>query len=106
VVMSQSVAPNTMAPTETSISIVVSTAAPSAGQMSMPDFAGQPLAVAQKEILNSGLVLGRISFQANTKLVPNTVLEQYPRAGEIISRGSKVDLFVSSISNQRNGPEN
>jgi len=106
VVMSQSIAPNTMVATGTSISIVVSTAAPNPGQISVPDFVGQPLAVVQKEILNSGLVLGRISFQASAKLVPNTVLEQYPRAGEIVSRGNKIDLFVSSIANQRNGQEN
>ena len=106
VVMSQSVSPNTMVATGSPVSIVVSTAAPSAGQISVPDFVGQPLAVAQKEILNSGLVLGRISFQANPKLVPNTVLEQYPRAGEIVSKGSRVDLFVSSIANQHSGPEN
>ncbi len=106
VVMSQSVSPNAMVPVGSSVSIVVSTAAPSADQIAVPDFVGQPLSVAQKEILNSGLILGNISFQSSTRLVPNTVLEQYPRPGEIVPKGNRIDLFVSSIANQHNRPEN
>jgi serine/threonine-protein kinase len=106
VVLSQSISPNTMVSIGTTVSIVVSTGAPNAGQISIPDFVGKPLAEAQKEILNTGLVLGNVSFQASAKLVPNTVLEQYPRAGEIVSKGDRVDLFVSTIATQLNGPEN
>ena len=106
VVMSQSIAPNTEAMTGTTISVVVSTGAPLAGEVTVPDLVGKPLSEAQKLISNSGLVLGKITFQPNTKLVPNTVLEQYPRANETTTRGTHVDLFVSSIANKKQGMEN
>ncbi|MGO9482656.1 MAG: PASTA domain-containing protein [Candidatus Kryptoniota bacterium] len=106
VVVSQSIPPNTLVATGTAVSVVVSNGTPNADQISVPDFVGKPLAVVQKEILNSGLVLGKISFQSSTKLVPNTVLEQYPRAGEIVPKGNRVDLFVSSTMSQHTGPEN
>lgn len=106
VVLSQSISPNTMVSIGTTVSMVVSAGTPNAGQISVPDFVGKPLAEAQKEIIIAGLVLGKISFQASAKLVPNTVLEQYPRAGEIMSKGDRVDLFVSSVASQHKGPEN
>jgi len=106
VVMSQSIVPNTMMTPGTSVSIVVSSGAPVAGEISVPDLVGKPLSEAQKIISNSGFVLGKITFQPSTKLVPNTVFEQYPRSGERAVRGSRIDLFVSSIANPKQGLEN
>lgn len=106
VVMSQSVSPNSSIPTGTAISISVSAGAISSGEVSVPDLVGRPLSEAQKTVLTSSLVLGRITFQPSVKLVPNTVLGQYPRAQEVVPKGSRVDLFVSSIANAKEGPEN
>ncbi len=106
VVMSQSIPANTMAPSGTAISIAVSAGAVNVGEISVPDLVGRPLSEAQRTILNSNLVLGKITFQPSNKLVPNTVLEQYPRAQEIVPKGNRVDLFVSSIVSQKQGPEN
>ncbi len=106
VVISQSVPANTMVPSGSAVSIVVSAGAISAGEISVPDLVGRPLSEAQRIILNSNLVLGKITFQPSSKLVPNTVLEQYPRAQEIVPKGSHIDLFVSSVANQNKGPEN
>jgi beta-lactam-binding protein with PASTA domain len=106
VVMSQSIAPNIMATTGIPISIVVSAGVPSAGEISVPNLVGKPLPEAQRIISNSGFVLGRITFQPSTRLVPNTVLEQYPRGNETAVKGSHIDLFVSAIANQKQGLEN
>lgn len=106
VVMSQSIPPNTMMTTGTSVSVVISGGAPVAGEISVPDLVGKPLTEAQKIISNAGFVLGKITFQPSTKLVPNTVLEQYPRSNETAARGSHIDLFVSSIANPKQGLEN
>ncbi len=106
VVMSQSISPNASVISGTAISIVVSSGIPVAGEISVPDLVGKPLSEAQKIISNSGFVLGKITFQPSPKLVPNTVLEQYPRANELAVKGSHVDLFVSSIANQNQILEN
>ena len=105
VVMSQSLVANTLAPSGSAISIVVSAGAPTAGEVSVPNLVGLPLADAQRAILNGGLLLGDITFQPSRRLVPNTVVEQYPRAQEIVPKGTKINLFVSSIENQQQGPE-
>ena len=106
VVMSQSISPNTMSIAGTAVSVVVSSGIPVAGEVTVPDLVGRPLSEAQRLILNSGFILGRITFQPSSRLVPNTVLEQYPRAKETAAKGSHIDLFVSSIANQKLGLEN
>lgn len=105
VVMSQSVPPNSTAATGTPISMTVSAGAPTTGEVTVPGLVGMPLPEAQKAIINGGLLLGSITFQPSSKLVPNTVMEQYPRAQEVVPRGTKINLFVSSIENQQKGPE-
>ncbi len=106
VVMSQSLQPGGMANTSSAISIEVSSGPVEAGEVSVPDLVGKPLSEAQRLILNSNLVLGKISFQPSKKLVPNTVLEQYPRSNDIVPKGTAINLFVSSIQTQTQGPEN
>lgn len=105
VVMSQSLPANSLAPTGSAISIVVSAGTPTVGEVSVPTLVGLPLADAQRAILNGGLLLGDITFQPSRRLVPNTVIEQYPRSQEIVPKGTKINLFVSSIENQQEGPE-
>lgn len=106
VVMTQSVKPGSMLATGTPISMVVSSGPVEAGEVSVPNLVGRPLSEAQRLILNSNLVLGKISFQPSKKLVPNTVLEQYPRAKDIVPRGTAVNLYVSSLTAQDEGPQN
>ncbi len=106
VVMSQSVQAGSMASTGTYISMVVSSGPVEAGEVSVPNLVGRPLSEAQRLIRNSNLVLGNINFQPSKKLVPNTVLEQYPRAKDIVPKGTAINLYVSSIASQNQGPEN
>jgi len=106
VVISQSLLPDEVANNGAAVSLVVSAGGMSADQVSVPNLVGRPLSEAQRLITNSNLTLGKITFQPSRKLVPNTVLEQYPRSQEIVSKGTRVDLFVSSASNQQQGPEN
>lgn len=106
VVMTQSVTPGSLLASGTPISMIVSSGPVEAGEVSVPNLVGRPLTEAQKAILNSGLILGNISFQPSSKLVPNTVLEQYPRAKDIVPKGTAVNLYVSSIATQNQGPQN
>jgi eukaryotic-like serine/threonine-protein kinase len=106
VVMSQSVQPGNMSTTGSAVSIVVSSGPVESGEVSVPNLVGRPLSEAQKLILNANLLLGNITFQPSRKLVPNTVLEQYPRAKDVVPKGTAVNLYVSSVQSQSSGPEN
>ncbi len=106
VVMAQSVSPNSSVATGTAISISVSAGSISSEEVTVPDLVGKSLPDAQKAIMTASLVLGKITFQPSAKLVPNTVLQQYPRAQEVVPKGTHVELFVSTITNAKEGPEN
>jgi beta-lactam-binding protein with PASTA domain len=41
--------------------------------------------------------VGNITYQLSYELIPNTVVEQFPRAGETVTGGQKVDLFVVKV---------
>ncbi len=106
VVMTQSVKSGSLLVSGSAISMTVSSGPVEAGEVSVPNLVGRPLSEAQKLILGSNLVLGNITFQPSKKLVPNTVLEQYPRAKDIVPKGTAINLYVSSIGTQNQGPEN
>ena len=49
---------------------------------------------AEKLLIGARLKVGNISFQPSFDLLPNTVVDQYPRAGEMVNGGQAVDLFI------------
>lgn len=66
----------------------------------IPNAAQAPLVIgktvpeAEKILQNAGLKRGIITYQPSFDLVPNTVVDQYPRPGEPLEPGQVVDLFV------------
>lgn len=76
------------------IAVVVSQGA-SSNRVTVPEVIGKPLREAGRILANHGLKLGAVNYQVSSTLLPNTVLDQYPRPGEFIEHGQKVDLFVS-----------
>lgn len=100
VVMSQSIQPGAKVPQGTFVSVVISMGVVGPNEVSTPDVVGRPLSEAQRILTGAGLSIGKITFQPSSKLVPNTVLEQYPRPQEVVPKGTNVNLFVSSISPQ------
>ncbi|MCL5021370.1 MAG: PASTA domain-containing protein [Bacteroidetes bacterium] len=105
VVMSQTVPPNASIPNGSAVSLVVSSGAVLAGEVSVPDLVGHPLPEAQRLLFTSGLALGKVVFQPNSRLVPNTVLEQYPRSHAIVAKGTSINLYVSALPNQTGPPQ-
>lgn len=63
-------------------------------EASVPDFTGKTLSEVEKIIAQQGLKLGNITYQASFDLIPNTVVDQFPRAGESVPQGQAIDLFV------------
>jgi eukaryotic-like serine/threonine-protein kinase len=89
----QSAAADTRIAKGTTVNIVVSK-----GQVltesRVPLVVGKTLSEAEALLSASGLKVGNITYQPSFELVPNTVVDQYPRHGETALPGQAVDLFV------------
>jgi beta-lactam-binding protein with PASTA domain len=46
------------------------------------------------------LTIGKINYQPSSTLLPNTILDQYPSGGNLLSPGDVVDLFVTKPSDK------
>lgn len=75
------------------VGISVSSGA-SGGGTTVPNVVGRTAAEAEKILAATGLGVGNITMQPSYELIPNTVVEQFPRAGETVLTGQRVDLFV------------
>lgn len=75
----------------------------SIGQISssitIPNLIGKSFTDAEKVLADSLLKVGKINYQSSESLLPNTVLDQYPSAGNKVAQGSNVDLFVTKSVN-------
>lgn len=69
----------------------------------VPSLLGKTLTEAQKILKDKGLKLGNITYQINTELLPNTVIDQLPRENEIVTFKKEVDLFVAQAP-EKNTP--
>jgi eukaryotic-like serine/threonine-protein kinase len=73
----------------------------------VPDLTGKSLADAQKILMEKGLAVGNVTYEPSSDLLPNTVIEQLPRALEIVTVEKNVDLIIASTSEKpKSGREN
>ncbi len=70
-------------------------------QVMFPELAGRSLAEAEKLLAQKMLKLGNITYQPSFELLPNTVVDQFPRGGELVPEGRAVDLFVVRVGKPR-----
>ena len=92
-VIEQRPAPESRVAKGSGVDIVVSRGhIPSAAQA--PLLIGKTVPEAEKILQDTGLKRGIITYQPSFDLVPNTVVDQYPRPGEPLGPGQAVDLFV------------
>ncbi|HLA68918.1 MAG TPA: PASTA domain-containing protein [Bacteroidota bacterium] len=104
-VIEQSVVDGTNLRPGTLISVIASQG-PSANRVPVPNLVRKPLAEAERILLQAGLKPGNITFQVNNSLLPNTVIDQYPRAGGFAAIGQGIELFVSQKADQKTNLEN
>ncbi len=104
-VIEQSVPNGTNVPAGTMISVVASQG-PSANRVPVPNLISMTLAEAERVLLQSGLKAGTITYQVSKSLLPNTVIDQYPRAGGFVALEEGIDLFVSQKADQKSNLEN
>ena len=63
----------------------------------VPNLVGESLGSAKKKIDESGLVVGKISYQNNSSLLPGTIISQSAPPGSSVQLETKVNLVVSVI---------
>jgi beta-lactam-binding protein with PASTA domain len=63
-------------------------------KIAVPDVTGKSMGEAKTILAANGLRLGNITYIPSAELLPNTVVEQFPRKGELVPAGQAVDLFV------------
>lgn len=93
-ILSQSISEKASVPTGTSISVVVSLGN-AESKTQVPNLVGLPLSKVEQVLNGVGLRLGKVIYEPSANILPNTVIEQYPRAGFYIPKGSNVDVFVA-----------
>lgn len=92
-IVDQSIQPGMKVSKATPVNIVISRGK-ELQQITVQDFTGKTLIEAERLIAQQGLKLGNITLQASFDLIPNTVVDQFPRGGESVAAGQAVDLFV------------
>lgn len=92
-VIEQKIGPGANVKRDVYVSIIISTGS-TADKISVPDLTSKSVKAAVEIMKSVGLEIGNISYIVSPDLLPNTIVDQYPRAGEMISREQKVDLIV------------
>ena len=76
------------------INIIVSQGR-SVDRLPVPKVIMKTLTEAERIVLQQGFRVGNITYQINLDLLPNTVIDQYPRGGELAASGTAIDFFVA-----------
>ncbi len=63
-------------------------------QVSVPYVIGLSLEEAQTRLMENGLRLGKITYKSSMDLLPNTVIAQMPRAGDMVDVGTPIDVTL------------
>lgn len=92
-IMEQSIAPDSRVSRGTVVNITVSSGR-EMKQIEVPQLVGKSTTEAEKLLMGAHLKVGNISFQTSFDLLPNTVVDQFPRAGDMVNQDQAVDLFV------------
>lgn len=99
-VIRQSIEPGSKVKKNTLISLTVSRGKIS-DSVEVPNLIGKSIKEAEKLLGESGLRIGQIEYHASTSILPNTVIDQFPRPGDYISWGEPVNLFVTKTGTKK-----
>lgn len=78
----------------TTINLKVSVG-PRVGMIRVPNIYGKSLTEAGQILRSNSLKVGRVNYQVSPNLVPNTVIDQIPSEGKLLSVGDSVDVWVT-----------
>lgn len=77
-----------------------------ADQVPVPDIIKKTFSEAERIVIQAGLRVGNITYQVNADLLPNTVIEQFPKAGQLVPAGQAIDLVVAQKGEKSNELQN
>ncbi len=66
-------------------------------EITIPSLIGKTLTEAQKILEGAGMRVGIVTSQPSFDLLPNTIVDQFPRPGEMAKVGTEIDLFVVKV---------
>jgi len=92
-IVDQSVTADTKVVKGTRVALSVSSGRGSS-ETTVPQVTGKTMNEAEKILMQAGLRIGQVTYQPSFDLVPNTIVDQFPRVGEPARQGDVVDLFV------------
>lgn len=104
-IIDQDTPENTKVPTGRVINVVVSQGR-SGDQVSVPEVVKKTFSEAERLVIQAGLRIGNITYQVNADLLPNTVIDQFPRPGELVPAGQAIDLVVAQKGEKPNDLQN
>jgi len=76
------------------------------GKIVVPSLTNKSLNEAEKMILSSNLSTGKIVYVYRNDLIPNSVVDQYPRPGDVVDEGTAINLWVVEEPENKHFPEN
>ena len=104
-IVDQDTPENTKVPSGRLINVVVSQGK-SADQVAVPDVIKKTFSDAERVVIQAGLRIGNITYQVNADLLPNTVIDQFPKPGELAPSGQAIDLVVAQKGEKQNDLQN
>ncbi|MBI5214208.1 MAG: PASTA domain-containing protein [Ignavibacteriae bacterium] len=105
-VINQSISPRQSIKRGKHISLIVSRGRLSE-KIAVPDLVNKTLTEATEVLTTLGLIVGKVTYQSLPDVLPNTIVDQFPRAGEMVRLDEAIDLFVAQESTkQAEGEEN
>jgi serine/threonine-protein kinase len=73
-----------------------------ADQLPVPDVMKKTFSEAERIVIQAGLRVGNITYQVNADLLPNTIIDQFPKAGQLVPAGQAIDLVVAQRGEKQN----
>jgi serine/threonine-protein kinase len=106
-VIAQSVPVGAVLKAGTKVSITVGKLPEDGGvkQSDVPEVVGKTLGEAERILLQAGFTAGEIQYKYSTALIPNTVISQSPKAGDMAPLGAGIRLVVSTLDKEKEKPK-
>jgi serine/threonine-protein kinase len=89
----QHIAANSKAKPESAINVTVPKQQ-SEGNLIVPLLTNKSLNEAEKILAHAKMTIGKIIYVYRDDLIPNTVVDQFPRAGDLVEEGREIHLWV------------
>ena len=98
-IIEQAIAEGTQVKNGSRIDVTVSQGR-SSNKLPVPNVTMKSLTEAQKILGDIGFKVGAIAYKVSSDLLPNTVVDQSPNAGELLSLDQQVNLVVTQQSDK------